>query len=331
MKTKVLMAIAVIGLMLGMCFGGCISKQEGAVPGPDDGTGAEVTKGNNFFFGADNASIYYQFWKVENPIAVMIIVHGYGEHCERYDWVARNFYNHSISCYALDHRGHGRSTGLRCNVENYTYYIEDLQTFVKLVKSIEGPEKKYFMLGHSMGGGIAVVYSEIYAAEMNAFIYSAPSVGFAGAPMAAFQAAAAAAPVVEGASPLLSDYETPYVIAQSKDLNHDENNTRAYDEDPLVYHGGLKARMGAQLLDLIAYACDNVGDVSKPCIFLQGSDDKLVDKNATKDFYDNVSIEDKKYILYEGFYHETLNEPEWLDGGKVRVMNDIYEWLLPRI
>ncbi len=324
----------IFGMMFVAGFAGCIGETPEDAGDDEQAPESEssVVRDDGFFIGCENASIWYQFWIVEKPVAVIFLVHGYGEHTGRYSYVAEHFNKLNMSVYALDHRGHGRSTGYRCNIEDYNYYIEDLQTFVTLVKGIEGHENNYFMLGHSMGGGIAVVYSQRYAAEMDGFIYSAPAVGFAGAPMAAFQAAAALAPVVQEGSPLMSDYETPYVLANSEDLNHDENNTRAYDEDPLVYHGGLKAGMASQLLNLMSYACDNVGSISKPCIFLQGSEDVLVDPNATKEFYDSVTIEDKNYILYDGFYHEVLNEPEWFGGGgKVRVMNDIFTWLDPRI
>ncbi|MDD5502715.1 MAG: lysophospholipase [Candidatus Thermoplasmatota archaeon] len=335
---KVAISIAFGLLFLASGFAGCtgIESVDKAIESIGKSVGIikdnSVETGDGFFIGCDNASIYYQSWTVENPVAVMFLVHGYGEHSGRYDYVARHFCAENISCYALDHRGHGRSTGLRCNVEDYNYWIEDLETFVKLVKGIEGPDKKYFMLGHSMGGGITVVYSEMYASEIDAFIYSAPALGVGGAPMAAFQAAAALAPVIQAASPAASDYATPYQLCQPSDLNHDPENTKAYAEDPLVYHGGLKVQMAAQFGRMFSYGCNNVGNVSKPCLFIQGSADVLVNPNATEEFYNNVSISDKKFILYDGFYHETLNEPVWFgNGGKDRVLADIDAWLLPRI
>jgi len=57
----------------------------------------------------------------------------------------------------------------------------------------------------------------------------------------------------------------------------------------------------------------------------------LVEPNATVDFYNKVKEEDKKLIIYEGFYHEIFNEPERFHGGKERFFNDVDGWLLPRI
>lgn len=338
---KMAISMALVAAFLASGFAGCVGIKVIDDAAKDIGEAIGIIKGNEatlddgFFIGIDNASIYYQSWTVDDPVAVMFLVHGYGEHSGRYDHVARHFCAEGISCYALDHRGHGRSTGLRCNVEDYNYYVEDLETFVKLVKSIEGPDVKYFMLGHSLGGGITVTYSEIYASEIEAFIYSAPALGVGGAPMAAFQAAAALAPVVDTISSLTSDYSTGYPLCKSSDLNHDENNTRAYDEDPLVYHGGLKVTMATQMLNMMSYACDNAESISKPCLFIQGSADVLVNASATEEFYNGVSVEDKKFILYEEFFHEILNEPEYWDGkwhgGKELALADIDAWLMPRI
>ncbi|MDD5503384.1 MAG: lysophospholipase [Candidatus Thermoplasmatota archaeon] len=329
MRKVAILACLAVGLMIATAFSGCVDLQnpleslKSLVGGKDE---SAVITGDGFFVGQENASIYYRYWKVENPIAIVIIVHGYGEHCGRYDWVARNFCAHGISCYALDHRGHGHSSGPRWNCEDYNYWIEDLHTFSKMVKPIEG-DKKYFMLGHSMGGGIAAGYAEKYPNDMVAYVLSGAMVGSSGPQT---QILDGARPLIDVAEPLLSDYAVPVGLSGSS-LNHDENNTKAYDNDPMVCHGQMKVRMVAEMGQLEAYDQENIGQISAPCLFVHGSDDQLVNHNDTMAFYENLSIQDKKFITYDGFYHEVLNEPEWFHGGKVRVMNDIYGWLMPRI
>ena len=59
----------------------------------------------------DHIKLYLQVDSVENPKAVVIIVHGLCEHCGRYDYVTERLNAAGYSVYRFDHRGHGRSEG----------------------------------------------------------------------------------------------------------------------------------------------------------------------------------------------------------------------------
>jgi lysophospholipase len=93
----------------------------------------------------------------------------------------------------------------------------------------------------------------------------------------------------------------------------------------------MKVRFASEAGKNIIWLQDHAHELNVPCLFLQGSEDSLVDTDATVDFYNKVKEEDKKLIVYEGFYHEIFNEPESFQGGKKRVFSDVDEWLLPRI
>jgi len=288
----------------------------------------EIAREHDSLTGRENASLYYQYWKVENPRAILIIVHGFGEHTDRYDHVARHFCQHGISCYAIDHRGHGRSAGPRWNVEDFDHFVADLHKFIGMVKEREG-KNKYFMLGHSLGGEIALKYALVHPGDIDALFVSGPVLGQQGMPLALLREVVPSIATLAKESP---DMVTPGAEPiDTKYLSHDEDNTKAYADDPLVCHEAMKVRFASEAGKNIIWLQDHAHELNVPCLFLQGSEDSLVDTDATVDFYNKVKEEDKKLIVYEGFYHEIFNEPESFQGGKKRVFGDVDEWLLPRI
>lgn len=288
----------------------------------------EIAREHGSFTGCENARLYYQYWKVEKPKAILIIVHGFGEYTDRYDHVARHFCQRDISCYAIEHRGHGRSTGPRWNVEDFDYFIADLHKFVGIVKGKEGGNK-YFMQGHSLGGEIALKYALVHPKDIEALFVSGPALGQREMPLDLLRDVIPSIATLAKESP---DMATPGAEPiDPKYLNHDEENTKAYADDPLVCHESMKVRFAFEAGKNIIWLQDHAHELKVPCLFLQGSEDTLVEPNATVDFYNKVKEEDKKLITYEGFYHEIFNEPERFHGGKKRFFNDVDGWLLPRI
>lgn len=313
-----------------------VTASVGLCAGTGETDGAGIAKGNGFFEGREGVSLYYQYWRVEEPKAIMILVHGFGEHSDRYDEVAKHFCGEGISCYALDHRGHGRSGGPRWNVENFDYFVDDLHKFVQLVKEGEGLNR-YFMLGHSLGGEIALKYAIVHPEEIDGLIVSGPAVGgYQSVPLLGRMAVPLPmmrllVPLLGLGERLLPDMGMPGSKIDPSLLNHDENNTRAYAEDPMVCHEPMKLGITAELSKNIVWLQDHASELQVPSLILTGGGDVLVPTEAVEDFYNKVEIPDKEFIRYDGFYHEILNEPESYKGGKERVLGDIDSWLLPRI
>src|SRR5215213_9157051 len=124
------------------------------------------------FEGLEQFKIYWQAWLPdENPVAVLLIAHGFGEHSGRYNNVVDNFLPRSYAIYALDHRGHGRSDGERVVVGSYNEYVADLKTFFNFVKS-ENPGLDIFLVGHSMGAAISTAYTAKYQDELAGLVLS---------------------------------------------------------------------------------------------------------------------------------------------------------------
>ncbi len=77
--------------------------------------------------------------------------------------------------------------------------------------------------------------------------------------------------------------------------------------------------VGADLSDLSRV------ELTLPCLIMQGSGDGIVDPAATEDFFKEVTSADKTLKVYDGLYHEVLNEPE-----KEDILREISAWLSAR-
>lgn len=294
-------------------------------------TGADygrISAGDWHICGARGASLYYRFWTVENPRAILFIVHGVGEHSGRYDYVARHFCALGFNCYAIDHRGHGKSDGPRWNVEKFDYFVKDLHNFVRSVKA-ENPAlaKSCFMIGHSLGGEISLKYNIVHPGEIKALVASGPSVGLVGYSTGKLKFLVSVLRVLSAIAPGLQMAPPIDPLA----LNHDKANVDAYASDPLVCHHGIKARMALAIGSNALWLNKNAHLLNLPSLVLQGGQDSIVDSKSVGDFFGRIGTSDKKIIKYGDFYHEILNEPKEFDGGRERVLKDAGDWLLPRV
>jgi len=105
-------------------------------------------------------------------------------------------------------------------------------------------------------------------------------------------------------------------------MSRDPQVVQKYDSDPLVYRGGTLARTGAELTAAMRRIQANMEAIKLPLLIVHGTDDGLANVEGSKELYARAGSSDKTLKLYEGFYHEVLNDPE-----KARVFDDIVQWL----
>ena len=261
-----------------------------------------------------NLSIYYHAWLPDGDVkAVLLLVHGNGEHCGRYTNIVNKFVPLGYAIYGLDHIGHGRSEGAREMVETFDDYLEPLNAYYKMVKEWQ-PGKPIFLFGHSQGGLIALDYLLDHQADFRGAIISAPAIKIPStiSPMTISIGKLFAA-IAPGAGVLALDISG---------LSHDPAVVKAYADDPLVFHKKIPARLAAEILKTMTKVTDNVGKISLPFIVVQGSEDRLVDPAGAAILYEHASSTDKTLKMYEGFYHEVHNEPE-----RDREFKDLEAWL----
>ena len=261
-----------------------------------------------------NANIYYQAWLPEGEVkAVLLVVHGLGEHCGRYMNVVNHFVPLGYAVYGFDHIGHGRSDGKREYVERFSDYTDTLTVYFEMVKGWQAG-KPVFLFGHSMGGLIASYYLLDHQDSFRGAVISAPAVKVSDS--------ISRVTIIMGR--ILSVLAPKMGLLRLEDnyISRDSKVVEAYVNDPLVFHGKTTARMGAELLKAMFRVTAEADRISLPFIVVQGSEDKIVDPGGGQMLYAKAGSADKTIKIYDGLFHEVLNEPE-----RARVLKDVEAWL----
>ncbi|MGH3770407.1 MAG: lysophospholipase [Pseudonocardiaceae bacterium] len=263
---------------------------------------------------APGRSAYWQAWLPRDRArAVVIIVHGGHEHSARYAHVGARLATAGFAVYAADHRGHGRSDGRRGNIERMALIVADLSSFVRFALQ-RHPGLPVFMVGHSLGGLIALHYATEPGASLDGLVVSGPAVQ----PIAGSALQRRLAGVLSALVPNLG----VVAIGAEEKISRDPEVVRAYREDPLVYRGRLKARTGAEILATMKSLPARLPRLSTPLLLLHGTDDRICAPAGSVMVHANVSSPDTTLHQYPGLYHELFNEPE-----RNQILTDLISWL----
>jgi acylglycerol lipase len=270
------------------------------------------------FKGLNGLELYHTAWLPDKDTkAVIIAVHGLAEHIGRYKNVVNYLVPRGYAVYGLDHRGHGKSQGTKGYVDRFDDYIIDLKTFYDMVRK-EQPDKKIFMLGHSLGGLIAVDYAIKYQAELAGLVVSAPLL----------QISESVSPATVFMAKILSALAPKMGITtlDASAISRDKAVVDAYVNDPLVYRGKTSARLGVEMIKITTALPAMIPTITLPILIMYGTEDRLCDPEGSKMLYDKASSKDKTLKAYKGLYHEIFNEPE-----HDAVLADVDAWLSARI
>lgn len=268
----------------------------------------------------DGLNIFYRQYKASPEKAKMIIIHGLGEHSGRYLNVINRLVPKGISIFALDFRGHGKSDGKRGHVLSFDDYLEDLYSISGVAIKEKKPGIKYFLLGHSLGGLIAINYAIRRQETIDGLIISSPSLGVA------VKVPAIKAVLGKAMSSLWPGLSLNNELDASK-ISHDEKVVAAYRNDPLV-HDRVTARWFTEFLSSMKKANNQASEIKVPFLMQIAGDDHLVDAAMSKSFFERVSSKDKTLHVYEGLYHEIFNEKE--EDRKLAI-DDLEGWIGSRM
>jgi acylglycerol lipase len=268
------------------------------------------------FGGVKGIDIFVRTWRPAGaPRAVVAICHGFNSHSGYYGWTAEQLTAAGYVVYALDLRGRGQSGGERFWVDEYSEYVSDLAQLIRLAKSRE-PGLAVFLLGHSAGGVISAVYTLEHQAELAGFICES----------FAFQVPAPdfVLTVLKGLSHITP--RAHVLQLKNADFSRDPNVVQALNDDPYVGDESQPAQTVAQMVLADERLKKEFPLITLPVLILHGTLDKATKPSGSQFFYDTAGSKDKTLHLYEGHYHDLLN-----DYGRETVMNDILQWIGARI
>ncbi|MRH92054.1 alpha/beta fold hydrolase [Nocardia sp. SYP-A9097] len=276
-----------------------------------------MTRNETGEFQGSAGRVFWQAWLPDGePRAVAVIVHGYAEHSGRYAHVAARLNDAGIAAYALDHIGHGRSDGGNANVVSLDSAADNVQSLLNIAVQ-EHPGLPRFVIGHSMGG-LTVAYLATRAPlDVTGVVLSGPAivVDAGNAVQRLF------APLVSRLAPNL-----PVVKLDSNLVSRDAEVVRAYDTDPMVWHGGVPARTATEMLRAGTFVLAHLNQLTVPLLVQHGAADGLASPEGADLLERDAASKDKTVIRYDGLFHEIYNEPE-----QDKVISDLVTWLQAHI
>jgi alpha-beta hydrolase superfamily lysophospholipase len=255
------------------------------------------------------------FGPAGRPRAAVVICHGVNSHGGQYLWPGSQLATAGLAAFALDLRGRGHSAGARYYVEDVADYVADVAVVIRLAKS-RHPGLPVFLLGHSAGGVVSSTYaldhgSEIAGLVCESFAFKVP------APDAVLA-------VIKGLSKIAP--RLPVLKLRNEDFSRDPVAVRILNSDPLTAGEVQPARTVAALVRANERLRREFPRITLPVLILHGTADKATLPSGSQLFYDTAGSRDKTLKLYEGHFHDLLN-----DVGKDAVLADIRAWIEARL
>ena len=262
--------------------------------------------------------IYYQSWLPQGDIkAVVLLAHGLSEHSGRYATLVEYLTTLGYAVYSWDHPGHGRSSGKRKHIDQFSDFTDVMSRYFQHVKQ-QQPELPIYLIGHSMGGLISASYLLEHQSDFAGVVFSSP----------AFEVVGGLSSFTLMGGRVLSALLPNLGFESLKDefVCRDPNVRELKLQDPLFNHGKTSIRLLVEMADEMLRVKEEAHTLAVPMLLMQGTDDRIEDPAGTSRLHELASSEDKTLETYEDFYHELFNDPE-----KERVFADLSGWLEVRV
>jgi alpha-beta hydrolase superfamily lysophospholipase len=264
---------------------------------------------------ADGARIAYRAWPKVGAEVTFAVVHGLGEHAGRYADFAEAMARRGFGTFAMDLRGHGRSSGQRGHVDSWSQWTGDIAAFEKRVEELSGHE--VVPLGHSFGG--VAMLSTVLQGKLpttRRFIVSSPALRTkVVVPQWKVNLAQSASRLVPRLA--LSNQVDAGTISRIPEV------VTAYRTDPLV-HAKISSRLFTEWQQASREVLKQAGQISIPFLIIAGSADNLIDSSGSEELH-RVAKDKSELHLMPGGYHEPFN-----DVDREQVFDLIAGWLAKR-
>jgi len=270
------------------------------------------------FSGPRGLSIYFQYWQPETePRALLLIVHGAGEHSTRYQQLAHYFTARGYAIATLDHPGHGKSEGRYGHVERFDDFGATLEIFQRQLAA-DFAELPFILVGHSMGGLISSLHLLQHQQDFVGCVMSGLAITTEVEPgflqLFLIRCLSLVAP------------GTGVLQLDPNGVSRDPAVVADYVNDPLINHGKMSARMVAELFSSMQRLQVAAPEITLPLLVLHGGEDAMTAPEGSRFFYNRVSSVDKTLKIYPGLFHEIFNEPQ-----QEGVFGDMLAWCDQRL
>lgn len=278
--------------------------------------------------GVGDVRLYWQGWIPKGQvIGVILLCHGAGEHSGRYQNVVNTLTPDGWAVYGMDLRGHGQSGnvhGKRVHVERFSDWVDDFHLFRREV-TVRHLGLPVFVLGHSLGGQIALDYAFKHRQGLRGLVLSAPYL--------------AAESVVPGPLQPFARFVLPVAalfvprqrvrLVDLDNISKDLAVVSDYRNDPLVYDGDATLEMANIVVRQFDVLVDRSRSLDIPVLIQHGTEDHIAGMSGSERLHEAYGTyvspdkkPDKKFVRYDGLWHEIYNDP-----GREGPLNNLREWL----
>jgi alpha-beta hydrolase superfamily lysophospholipase len=241
---------------------------------------------------------HYRYDTASSPEAMILLIHGLGEHAGRYAEWAKRFNGSNVGMRLFDLPGHGLSEGRRGTMPGFDQ-IYDIIDETLASMSDEYPGVPIFIYGHSLGGGIVLGYLIKRKPSITGAIVTSPWIKLTNEPP---KSKVLLANIMKKIMPDLTQSSG----LNSAHLSHDIKVVEGYDADPLV-HDLISVRLFSEVQKTTEDILRNSESIDLPILLVHGRDDMITSSAGTIE----VAAAAPRALLklWEGGYHELHNEP----------------------
>ena len=254
--------------------------------------------------------LFWQHWRPEQPRAVLINVHGLGDHSGMYPSIAEWFPARGVALHAPDTQGNGRSPGRRGHIDRWSSYRDDLRRFIEMVYAREG--MKPVLLGQSLGGLMVIDYALAHPDTVRGVAAAAPVLGSIGTP----------APLLWIAR-LLSRVWPTFTLETGLDLRglaRDPTVISAVLDDPL-FHRQATARLATEVLATMASVHARAASLATPVLLQHGTADRMVEIDGSRRFASGPAAAHVRLLEYDACH------ALFADVGYEQRLTDLSTWM----
>lgn len=293
------------------------------------------------FQTVDGAKLHVSGWAIDNPKAVVHILHGMAEYGSRYGRLAAALADAGYTTYAHDHRGHGKSingdlVGHMADYDGWNRVVEDAHGVNREVAK-RHPGVPLVLLGHSMGSFVAQQLLFEHPSDMIATCLSAsngkpPPIAAVGKLVARIERLRLGkrkpSPLIQKLT--FEDYNKRFAPNRTTAdwLSRDPDEVDIYVADPLMGFA-VTTQTWIDMLVALGRIADrkNIARVPKdmPIYLFAGDKDPVgAEGKGMQNLYESyksAGVFDVRLKLYEGGRHEMLNET-----NRDEVTKDFIAW-----
>jgi alpha-beta hydrolase superfamily lysophospholipase len=262
----------------------------------------------------DDTEIYAKEWKPEQPSFVICLVHGLGEHINRYDHFARYFNHKNGVVIGYDQRGHGRSGGSRGHIPSYQASLDDVSKLLVQAET-KYPNLPVILYGHSMGGALVMNYTLERHPSIVGLVASGPWIQLG------FKASAIKVGLAKIADRLTPGLTQPSGLDPSQ-ISSDPAEVKKYKEDSLI-HDRISVRAANSYMQAGQQLEDYTGAFPMPLLLMHGAEDRVTSCDASQRFAERASGP-VTFKAWPGMLHEIHNEP-----ARKTVFDYTWNWMKP--